>query len=183
MTLPTSGPLTLQDIVNEFGGTPPHWLSEYYGAASGVPASGPLWISDFYGKSSSIRLNLGVGQTSQPDVDFRGNPTGVTLYYRGLANGIGTSGSFGSLSPNTLLGRPITQLYVVWKSGDSVSLVRPSLYIRWPSGIPAFQGVSIPGIGYFPYAAPTPANPTFQIWNISAGQAASLTSGPVEFFI
>ena len=34
------------------GGTNPIQLSEYYGVATGVPASGQIGIGDFYGTSS-----------------------------------------------------------------------------------------------------------------------------------
>lgn len=52
MALPSSGSIRLQQIADEFGGTTPHNLSEYYGAASGVPTSGELSFSDFYGTQS-----------------------------------------------------------------------------------------------------------------------------------
>lgn len=60
MALQTSGPITLTDIANEFGGTVPHSLSEYYAGGANVPAgtsgtngavpsSGAISLSDFYG--------------------------------------------------------------------------------------------------------------------------------------
>lgn len=52
MPLPASGVLSMADIVAEFGGAAPHGISEYYGAASGIPASGQISIADFYGASS-----------------------------------------------------------------------------------------------------------------------------------
>lgn len=52
MALPSSGPLSINDIVAEFGGAAPHGLTEYYSAAPGVPASGALAISAFYGTSA-----------------------------------------------------------------------------------------------------------------------------------
>ena len=52
MALQSSGRITLNDIAVEFGGNTPHNLSEYYGAASGIPGSGTIKFSDFYGKSS-----------------------------------------------------------------------------------------------------------------------------------
>lgn len=52
MALPTSGPLSLDDIAGEFGGTTPHSISEYYGVAAGIPTSGTISIADFYGASS-----------------------------------------------------------------------------------------------------------------------------------
>lgn len=57
MTLPASGAISLNDIQTEFGGTNPISISEYYGAASGVPASGAISLSDFYGKSSAFYWN------------------------------------------------------------------------------------------------------------------------------
>ena len=52
MTLQTSGPISFSQIATEFGDTAPHSLSEFYGAASGIPSSGTLNVSDFYGKSA-----------------------------------------------------------------------------------------------------------------------------------
>ena len=52
MTLPASGALALSDIQTEFGGSNPISISEYYGAAAGVPSSGAISFSDFYGTSS-----------------------------------------------------------------------------------------------------------------------------------
>jgi hypothetical protein len=54
MALPSSGPLSIGDIAGEFGGSAPHSLSEYYGAAAGVPTSGAIRVAaDFYGKSNA----------------------------------------------------------------------------------------------------------------------------------
>ena len=68
MTLPTfnpspapgSPPLSMLDIQGEFGGSAPISLSEYYSAASGIPASGTISIRNFYGTSArkSIYLNI-----------------------------------------------------------------------------------------------------------------------------
>ncbi|BAQ90103.1 Phage tail fibre adhesin Gp38 [uncultured Mediterranean phage uvMED] len=56
MTLPSSGTLTINNIVGEFGGSAPHGLSEYYRNGglvtpqnTTVPTSGAISISDFYG--------------------------------------------------------------------------------------------------------------------------------------
>ena len=58
MVLQTSGAISLADIAAEFGGSAPHSLSEYYGAASGVPASGAISIGGFYGKSAAQTVTL-----------------------------------------------------------------------------------------------------------------------------
>ena len=52
MALQSSGAISLANIAAEFGGSAPHSLSEYYGAASGIPSSGAIDFADFYGKSA-----------------------------------------------------------------------------------------------------------------------------------
>jgi hypothetical protein len=63
MTLPTSGPLSLNDIQTEFGGANPIGINEYYAGGSlvpagtsgtygAVPSSGAISIQNFYGTAS-----------------------------------------------------------------------------------------------------------------------------------
>ena len=52
MALQSNGPIKLSEIASEFNDSTPHRLSEFYGAASGIPASGQIKISDFYGASN-----------------------------------------------------------------------------------------------------------------------------------
>lgn len=68
MALQTSGVISLGDVASEFGGSQPHALSEYYGAASGVPASGAIALSGFYGASSSFALTI---TSDQENLDLR----------------------------------------------------------------------------------------------------------------
>ena len=56
MALQSSGAISLNDIAGEFGGSTPHSLSEYYGAASGIPSSGTIDFADFYGASAAIDI-------------------------------------------------------------------------------------------------------------------------------
>jgi len=53
MPTPSSGPISLLDVQNEFGGSNPIGIDEYYGRAAGIPSSGTISLSNFYGKSSS----------------------------------------------------------------------------------------------------------------------------------
>ena len=66
MPLPSSGPLSLNDIQTEFGGTNPIGLNEYYAGGANVPAgttgtngavpsSGTISIFNFYGTAKAIR--------------------------------------------------------------------------------------------------------------------------------
>ena len=69
MALQSSGPISLLDIQNEFGGTNPIGINEYYGAAAGVPASGTISFDDFYGTSSGpstngLQLYFDIGNSS-----------------------------------------------------------------------------------------------------------------------
>lgn len=64
MPLPSSGQVSLSDIAAEFGGVVPHSMSEYLGAAAGVPASGRLRIRDFYGKSNDVAISATGGTIS-----------------------------------------------------------------------------------------------------------------------
>jgi len=65
MTLPTSGPLSLNDIQTEFGGANPIGINEYYAGGSlvpagtsgtygAVPSSGAISIQNFYGTASVV---------------------------------------------------------------------------------------------------------------------------------
>lgn len=65
MSVKPSGTISITDVVNEFGGSVPHSLSEYYrGGAfvpnvtvnNGVPVSGPISMSSFYGSTRLITV-------------------------------------------------------------------------------------------------------------------------------
>jgi len=60
MAIQASGAITLQDIQDEFGGSHPISVSEYYGSDT-VPASGQISLSDFYGTQSAFSLNVTTG--------------------------------------------------------------------------------------------------------------------------
>tara|TARA_B100000212_G_scaffold134203_1_gene100877 strand:- start:1019 stop:1552 length:534 start_codon:yes stop_codon:yes gene_type:complete len=72
MALQSSGAISLQDIQNEFGGSHPISLSEYYGVASGIPSSGQISISQFYGKS---------GVTTERSYTFTGSNYSSATYF------------------------------------------------------------------------------------------------------
>jgi hypothetical protein len=69
MALPSSGPLSINDIAGEFGGSTPHAMSEYYaggglvpagtsGTYGAVPSSGALSIQNFYGTSNFVPIYI-----------------------------------------------------------------------------------------------------------------------------
>ena len=56
MALQSSGQISLQDIQDEFGGSHPISLSEYYGVDT-IPASGAISFNDFYGTELLVGIN------------------------------------------------------------------------------------------------------------------------------
>jgi len=53
MALQNDGEIKLSDIQEEFGGSHPSQLSEYYSVDTEVPTSGVIKFSDFYGASAA----------------------------------------------------------------------------------------------------------------------------------
>lgn len=83
MPLPSSGPLSLRDIVAEFGGSATPRLSDYYKGgqyvsfsanAPNVPTSGRLSLSNFYGASALDSTWL-----TAPGVEYEANTTQMPL--------------------------------------------------------------------------------------------------------
>lgn len=67
MTLPSSGAISINSLVGEFGGSSPHALSEYYrngglvsSGNTNVPTSGALSLSDFYGSTATTTRDIRV---------------------------------------------------------------------------------------------------------------------------
>jgi hypothetical protein len=76
MALPSSGPLSLNDIQTEFGGTNPISLDEYYaggayvpagtsGTYGAVPSSGTISIQNFYGTVKGFTFNATISSNTQ----------------------------------------------------------------------------------------------------------------------
>jgi hypothetical protein len=72
MTLQTTGAITFQDLQDEFGGTTPISLSEYYALAAGLPTStsSPISLNDFYGKRFIVRETITSNTTWTPKANL-----------------------------------------------------------------------------------------------------------------
>jgi hypothetical protein len=127
MPIKISGPISMQDIVNEFGGDAPHNLDEYYRGGSrvpnaninvNVPSTGAIAVGDFYGASKVIYFTIemfggggagGNGYEDGGDPNTRpgdGQPTGILLksnFDNGVFNFI-TSASGGNAGLHGTLG-------------------------------------------------------------------------------
>ena len=83
MPVTGSGEISKQDIVDEFGGSAPHAMSEYYrggseGVGSGntnVPTSGEIQMSDFYGSQAAIIHNISSNATNRDAQSLFGTST------------------------------------------------------------------------------------------------------------
>lgn len=77
MTLPLSGPISINDLRTEFSGPTPSNMAHYYrGGAyvpntatnAGVPTSGTISLQDFYGASAQIVVSINVTVGRSPGV-------------------------------------------------------------------------------------------------------------------
>ncbi len=115
MAVTSSTPISITDISDEFGGSTPHSLTEYYRGGSlvpnttannSVPTSGAISLTDFFGATASG------GDTS----DTLTLSVGAILVFRGLSN------FAGSISPNTVefdsWNVTITNLYYNTSNGN-----------------------------------------------------------------
>ena len=95
MTLQTSGAISLANIAAEFGGSTPHSLSEYYGAASGIPNSGTISFNQFYGKSNGYSATMTVGSHTVTDQYVSSQSYG---YNNGSRSPVFNGTNFGSMT-------------------------------------------------------------------------------------
>lgn len=106
MALPTSPPISLNQIKSEFGATGTRSLTEFYRggafvpnipANSGVPTSGAISLLDFLGATNQIPLSGSLSQLSGEYIDpFMPFPVpgSMTIIANPRANPTGGSGSY-----------------------------------------------------------------------------------------
>ena len=86
MAIKTSGPLSLTEIVAEYGGSAPHSLSEYR-----LNPTGPINFSDFYGKSAFTPVVVTHNSGSGTQVAPTGCSNVVIEVWGGGASGRGVT--------------------------------------------------------------------------------------------
>lgn len=120
MPLQTSGPISLLNIQNEFGGSNPISINEYYGVGYPVPvpASGAISLSDFYGKGPPFVWPLNylgsLNSTNSPN-SFNGTvrTPGVTASPVTYTINIDVSDEGGSATLQYYLSGALNQTYTV----------------------------------------------------------------------
>jgi hypothetical protein len=124
MAIVASGQVSIQDLVDEFGGTAPHNLTEYYrGGAfvdditnnNSVPLSGEIQLKDFYGAGNSVTVTV----TQADTLEFtRVQGYVATNKIPNLnRDGFETNPSGGSRTPTTLNGANIQLVGVTSAKG------------------------------------------------------------------
>ena len=116
MAIKTSGPISINDIVAEFGGSAPHSLSEYYAGGSLVPAtptnsaipsSGPIAYDDFYGASKIITMSY---------TFYSGGGAGGNGYQDGAGTGSAAAGSVTGIITKAKYNEIVAAYNGVWPS-------------------------------------------------------------------
>ena len=118
MALQSSGTITIQDIVDEFGGTAPHSLSEYYrngtyvgSTNTGVPTSGTIALSDFYGASAATVVTVTEGTLQSSGTgSYNYGYIATSKYWDDVQNQFYNIGTAGSRTPTTLNGATIQNI-------------------------------------------------------------------------
>jgi hypothetical protein len=178
MAIKTSGPISINNIVAEFGGTAPHSLSEYYRGGQRVPntnaniaialSGNPISLNQFYGARKEIILTYllqgagGAGGNGLAD----GNGDGVNN--PGQKSGIMTRARFDSLvasNGGTFPSNPADSNYLAVAAGGAGGSHGAQGQITGGTGAASSFGAGGPG-GAENSAAP---NPTWGHWGAGGG--------------
>jgi hypothetical protein len=140
MAIPGPGPaISIQTIIDEFGGTAPHSLNEYYrggglvpdvAANSAVPTSGTISIGNFYGATNRAVISLTISSnTYNYDVYANRSPS----YVAGISDIIVT------VNPGVAVGSTSTGAYAMlvpsaFNPGDTVTIVNNGTVIGMGGG-------------------------------------------------
>ena len=114
MPVPSSGEIKISDLVAEFGGDPPHALSEYYrdggrvpGNNTGIPTSGAFGLGNAYGAVNEIAIAATSGTNVDLSSLFGGNWTSTVPKRLTIGSGVtigGTGSSAAIIIPSNMAG-------------------------------------------------------------------------------
>ena len=101
MAVPSSGAVSIQDLVDEFGGSTPHSISEYYrggslvpnvSANNSVPTSGEVSLTDFYGAVDATFIAASGGtETTSGDYKIHTFNSNGTFTVNSVGNSAGSN--------------------------------------------------------------------------------------------
>ena len=183
MALQSSGQIKLSEIAAEFGGSAPHALSEYYGAASGVPSSGEIQLAaDFYGTSASLSLSTTIACGRQELKVAVGNDGFISSSGRTVVttndNVNGTTTTIGSIGNNNITNGGIVESFY-----EHFNVGGLTYKFEMSTASTAWTTITIPAATFNRTDASTSDNQLF-IWSsASTGTASIPNSGTISFVI
>jgi len=157
--LPSTGPLSMSQIQGEFGGSNPIRLSEYYGAASGVPSSGAISIGNFRGKSNIITLT-----------SWGAWATGTGDWSANLSTPSGTSGNAARLSGLNFYFQTASTSSSSWSGTATATYTIRNVFRDLPDLSPADAGKRLRG----------PATHSMSVSGGLSNPVRSVISGPAS---
>ena len=104
MAVTSSAPISITDLVTEFGGSTPHALTEYYrggslvpdnASNSSIPTSGAISLTNFYGAANDWSTTLTIGSNTGLINEYGYGSLGATQ---------NAAPTYGSLSDTTIDG-------------------------------------------------------------------------------
>jgi len=114
MPVPSTGPVAISDLVDEFGGTAPHSMSEYYrngdnvpGNNTSVPESGAFGLSNARGAVNEIAIAATSGANIDISTLFGANWTSTVPKRLTIGSGVtigGTGSSAAIIIPSNMAG-------------------------------------------------------------------------------
>ena len=152
--LPSSGNISLSQIQNVLGGSNPISLSEYYSAASGIPASGAIDVSDFYGaggvETSGLSLFLDPGNSSSYSgsgttwTDLSNASNNGTLTSTGITHSSTTNGGIFSITnPGHIsFGTNVTNISQVGRGFTFQVFIKPNIISSYMGIFGAYSSTS-----------------------------------------
>jgi hypothetical protein len=135
MAIPSSGPLSLDDIQTEFGGTNPIDLSEYYagganvppgatGDSGPIPTSGEIAVGEFYGSTARVPIVIN-NTTTTLRADIYALASADPTYSAGITDVVYNNS--GTLYSDVTGGASLRT--GTFASGDTVKIVNTGLII------------------------------------------------------
>jgi hypothetical protein len=122
MTIVSSGAISINSLVGEYGGSAPHSMNEYYRGGSlvanhsnnsGVPTSGQIQLDDFYGANNTSPVPTVYSYSMTTGGSGTGNDIGF--------NSSSSTGSLGSNPQSTAFSSGFNPTITRWASNSSIA--------------------------------------------------------------
>lgn len=174
MALQSSGQITLDQIATEFSdAAEPHALSEFYSAATGIPASGEIKISDFYGASAGTTTVTQLGTLS---------PTSSSSWRTqnfSISNHQGETGRFVFRYQNGASGTHYIGDFQLDYIAETISGGTPNVIGNFESGVDSFETSTISNATYTNVTSwiSVATSTSSQRWNRDSGGTPSSNTG------